>query len=93
LVPCSEVIHTFYIPSPSTHKKSKCRKKTKAKIKMTCDGSAQRPCKEVAAMQAGGRESAFIHSFPDPNIKPKHSAPYMPNLIGSKLSSWYIIIK
>jgi len=24
--------------------------------------------KEVAAMQAGGRESAFIHSFPDPNI-------------------------
>lgn len=24
--------------------------------------------RKVAAMQAGGRESAFIHSFPDPNI-------------------------
>ena len=23
--------------------------------------------RKVAAMQAGGRESAFIHSFPDPN--------------------------
>jgi hypothetical protein len=45
VVTCYPILHTFYILSTSTHKKFKCRKKSNIRIKVTSDGSAQRPCK------------------------------------------------
>ena len=60
--PFSPVLHTFYIASTSTHKKSKFRKKTKARINVTSDGSAQRPCRG-SSCYAGKWMRIFGHPF------------------------------
>jgi hypothetical protein len=60
--PFSPVLHTFYIPSTSTDKKSKCRKKTKARINVTSDGSAQRSCKG-SSCYAGRWTRLCVHTL------------------------------